>query len=139
MMWKLIGVFLGFVGVAILVMYLSSPGGIDAASDGKALTEVNVPVLSNAEKAGEAAYNKNCASCHGINAAGKEGLAPPLVHRIYEPNHHGDMSFVLAAKQGTRQHHWRYGNMPPVRGVSDGEIANIIAYVRRLQSANGIN
>mgnify|MGYP003625657497 FL=1 len=139
MMWKLIGVFLGFVGVAILVMYLSSPSGIDAASDGKALTEVNVPVLSNAEKAGEVAYNKNCASCHGINAAGKEGLAPPLVHRIYEPNHHGDMSFVLAAKQGTRQHHWRYGNMPPVRGVSDGEIANIIAHVRRLQSANGIN
>ena len=72
--------------------------------------------------------------------AGQEGIAPPLVHRIYEPSHHGDMAFVLAARNGVRAHHWPFGDMPPVgQPLTDGELAAIIAYVRELQRANGIS
>ena len=35
-------------------------------------------------------------------------------------------------------HHWRFGHMPPVAGLSRKDVAKIIAYVRELQSANGI-
>jgi mono/diheme cytochrome c family protein len=86
---------------------------------------------------GEALFNANCAVCHGAQAAGT-GKGPPLVHRIYEPNHHGDMAFLLAARNGVRQHHWPFGDMPPVEGVSDADVALIVVYVRELQRAAGI-
>lgn len=105
---------------------------------GAPIVEVSVPALDDVSQAGEKAFNENCASCHGANAAGQEGVAPPLVHIIYEPNHHGDQSFYRAAKQGVPAHHWRFGDMPAVEGISDTEIDQIVAYVRSLQRANGI-
>ncbi len=105
---------------------------------GPPLAQVNVPELSGEAKSGEVLFDANCASCHGNNAAGQDGVAPPLVHRIYEPNHHGDASFFRAAEQGVRAHHWPFGNMPPVEDVSEDDVAKIIVYVRTLQRANGI-
>ena len=106
--------------------------------EGLPIVSVVVPTLTATAQAGEIAYNKNCASCHGKNAAGQEDVAPPLVHRIYEPNHHGDQAFFLAAQNGVRAHHWPFGNMLPVEGVTQQEVASIIEYVRALQRANGI-
>jgi cytochrome c5 len=102
------------------------------------LAEVRVPDLSAAAEQGRAVFEANCAACHGQNAAGVEGKGPPLVHIIYEPNHHGDQAFRLAAVQGVRSHHWRFGDMPPVPGVVPADVERIIAYVRELQRANGI-
>jgi mono/diheme cytochrome c family protein len=82
-------------------------------------------------------FAANCAGCHGPRAAGSD-KGPPLVHKIYEPSHHGDESFHRAVRQGVRAHHWTFGNMPPVAGVSDDELDRIIAYVRGLQKAAGI-
>lgn len=127
----------GLVALAIVVFLKMKSGKTEGG--GEPLAQVTVPELSTQAKAGEAAFNENCASCHGTNAAGKDGMAPPLVHIIYEPNHHGDQSFYLAAKNGVRAHHWPFGNMPPVEGVSDQELAQIVFYVRELQRANGIN
>ncbi|MCQ0092988.1 cytochrome c [Roseovarius sp. M141] len=107
---------------------------------GDAMVAVTVPAsLSEQEEIGKRAYDAVCASCHGENAQGKEGTAPPLVHKIYEPSHHADMAFVLAAQNGVRAHHWKFGNMPPVKGVTQADVLNIIAYVRVLQRENGIN
>lgn len=110
------------------------------AVKGAALADVIVPeALSQNAQIGERAYAANCASCHGANAAGQDGIAPPLVHVIYEPNHHGDESFQRAAAVGVQSHHWRFGNMPAVDGITRGDVTMIIAYIRELQSANGIN
>lgn len=106
---------------------------------GTEMVRISVPKLNDVERSGEAVFNKNCASCHGKNAVGQQGVAPPLVHKIYEPGHHGDISFELAAKQGVRQHHWSFGSMPPVPGLTKRQTSDIIAYVRKLQRANGIN
>lgn len=122
--------------VLAVVVYLRNGG--DVRSGGEALVEVAVPEMTADQRRGETAFNAGCASCHGINAAGRDGMAPPLVHKIYEPSHHSDMAFVLAAKQGVRQHHWRFGNMPPQPDVTDEQMQSIIAYVRTLQRANGI-
>lgn len=101
--------------------------------------EVRLPAAFSANaEAGKALFNDNCAACHGANAAGTEA-GPPLVHRIYEPNHHADYSFVRAVKIGVRAHHWPFGNMPPVPGVRESDVAVIVSYVRELQRANGIN
>ncbi len=98
---------------------------------------VTVPQLSGAAASGKVVFDRNCVACHGANAAGGQG-GPPLVHKIYEPGHHADISFVLAVKNGVRQHHWSFGSMPPIPGVSEAEVGQIITYVRTLQRANGI-
>jgi len=48
---------------------------------------------------GATLFAKNCAGCHGQGAAGSD-KGPPLVHKIYEPSHHGDGSFYRAVRQG---------------------------------------
>jgi hypothetical protein len=63
---------------------------------------------------------------------------PSFLNKIYEPNHHGDAAFHLAARGGVRAHHWQFGNMPPVEGVSEAEVDEIIGYVRWLQRQAGI-
>jgi len=104
-----------------------------------AIVLVSVPTsFSEQEQTGQRAYEAVCADCHGANAQGRQGIAPPLVHKIYEPNHHGDMAFVLAAQNGVRAHHWKFGNMPPVKGVTQADVLNVVAYVRALQRENGI-
>ena len=99
---------------------------------------VTVPTLSSKARAGQTVFEKNCKVCHGKDAGGSSN-GPPLVHVAYEPNHHADFSFVMAAKRGVRAHHWSFGNMPPVSGVSDDQIGQVITYIRELQRANGIN
>jgi len=102
------------------------PGGVSAVASGAA------PASDDA-----ALFERRCSACHGIEAAGTD-KGPPLVHRIYEPGHHGDQAFYRAVREGVRSHHWPFGDMAPVPGVSEDEIARIVAYVRKLQRANGI-
>ena len=111
----------------------------EAVPTGAALASVLVPDLSPGAQDGEKLFNRSCASCHGNNAAGKDGIAPPLIHKIYEPNHHGDASFHLAAMNGARAHHWPFGDMPPVDGITGNDVDKIVVYVRELQRANGIH
>ncbi len=99
--------------------------------------QVIEPTLTPIAKQGKMVFNKFCAQCHGVNAAGTD-KGPPLIHKYYEPNHHGDSSFVRAVKQGVAPHHWRFGAMPPVEGLPDEYIPFVIQYVREMQRANGI-
>lgn len=100
-------------------------------------TRAMVPPASVKGTRGEALFNQRCAVCHGPNATGSV-QGPPLVHRIYEPGHHSDLSFLLAVRRGVRAHHWRFGNMAPVPGLSEADVKEIIRYVRALQRAKGI-
>jgi mono/diheme cytochrome c family protein len=99
--------------------------------------EVTVPELSPVAEAGREAFRANCAQCHGEHAGGTD-QGPPLVHLWYRPNHHADAAFFLAAKRGVPQHHWSFGNMPPQPQVGERSLQQIVAYVRELQKANGI-
>lgn len=98
---------------------------------------VVVPTLTENEMGGERTFDQHCSACHGKNAAGTKS-GPPLVHKIYEPSHHGDGAFFRAVRQGVTAHHWHFGHMPVVPTVSEQEIASIVRYVRVLQRANGI-
>ena len=87
---------------------------------------------------GEAKFNAHCAACHGPQATGTR-QGPPLVHKIYEPNHHGDAAFLRAAEFGVKAHHWEFGNMPKIEAVSSADVEQIIQYVRWLQRQAGIS
>ena len=121
--------------VAVIAIALWRYGGTGSTT--ARIEEIVVPDLSAAARVGEVAFNENCASCHGPNAAGTD-KGPPLVHDIYNPGHHADAAFHLAVIRGVPRHHWRFGSMPPVPGVTKTEVTSIIAYVRELQVANGI-
>lgn len=133
------GLLLGGVALAVaaLVVVLR-PQPEPEPQPASAIAEVSVPELSGLAAEGRTAFDALCASCHGESAAGRQGIAPPLVHVIYEPGHHADGAFLLAATRGVRQHHWTFGDMPPVPEASPQDVAAIIAYVRELQRANGI-
>ena len=112
----------------------------DADVGNTTLVEVLLPsTLSDSAQIGKRAFEAKCVACHGVNAAGLVGVAPPLVHKIYEPSHHGDESFQRAVSLGVRAHHWRFGNMPAVEGLTRGDVAMVATYIRELQRANGIN
>lgn len=111
---------------------------LNGAGPGAALAAVTVPQLTGDALAGSRIYVQSCSACHGANAAGQAGVAPPLVHKIYRNRSHADFSFVLAAQNGVRSHHWSFGNMPPVRDVTQEDVLLVAAYIRALQRANGI-
>ncbi|MSU88477.1 c-type cytochrome [Rhodobacteraceae bacterium 2CG4] len=116
------------------------PPDTEGIPQGAPLANVTIPATLSAEaQMGKRGFEARCAECHGTNAAGQNGVAPPLVHKIYEPSHHSDMAFVSAVKNGVRSHHWSFGNMPPLEGLTTANVKMIARYVRELQRANGIN
>lgn len=110
---------LGGVAIAILMGTSSTPG-----ADGD-------PV------AGRVLFEANCARCHGIGAVGTDS-GPPLVHEYYLPDHHADAAFLLAARNGVRPHHWNFGPMPVIEGLTHGDVDDVVAYVRSLQREAGL-
>lgn len=125
-----IAVMIGGV-VIVLSRFLGMSDGVEAVN-------VRVPQqLSSLAQNGKVLFETNCAGCHGQMGGGTD-QGPPLVHDIYNPGHHADISFLLAARNGVRAHHWPFGNMPPQPQVNEAQIEAIVKYVRELQEANGI-
>ncbi len=140
-MQKLRNFILGatFLALGVTIWAINHNQQNPTTTAGAPLAKVILPdhLSQNAQK-GEIAFTQYCVSCHGVNAAGQDGIAPPLVHIYYEPNHHGDMAFLSAMARGVQAHHWPFGNMPPVEGITREEADDIIVYIRELQRANGI-
>lgn len=109
-----------------------------SAPETGAIVAVQRPTLEGLPAIGARAFAGKCAGCHGVDAGGLKAKGPPLIHELYKPGHHGDFAFERAARQGVRSHHWPFGDMPPVAGITGADIKAIIAYVRTLQKANGI-
>ncbi|HHI94180.1 MAG TPA: cytochrome c [Gammaproteobacteria bacterium] len=86
---------------------------------------------------GRALFVANCSQCHGPAGHGT-GQGPPLVDKIYRAAHHADITFHWAVKNGVKQHHWGFGDMPPIGNVSPEDVGHIIAYIRQQQRNAGI-
>lgn len=93
--------------------------------------------VANVDK-GNILFHNNCSQCHGLEGGGTN-QGPPLVHKTYRPGHHADLTFHWAVKDGVRQHHWKFGDMPPQPNVSPEDAGHIVAYIRKLQRNKGIN
>ena len=100
-----------------------------SSSVASATEEVEIPLEF---VKGQILYEKYCSSCHGQNLDGT-GQGPPLVHPYYKPSHHGDQSFYRAVLKGVRQHHWNFGDMAPVAGMTPGKVDAVVPFVRYYQ------
>ena len=113
-------------------VWLLGLGLLVACDSSQPIQAVGVGPVPAEFQAGETTFNANCAACHGKQAAGTDH-GPPLVHKIYEPHHHGDQAFQLAAANGVKAHHWEFGNMPKVDARhssgcrSDREVCTVVA------------
>ncbi len=121
--------------VLVLTLVLCAVAACDSSQPKPAAGAGAVPAEL---QAGESKYNVHCSACHGPQAAGTQ-QSPPLVHKIYEPNHHGDAAFLRAAEFGVKAHHWEFGNMPKIEGVSPADVEQITRYIRWLQRQAGIS
>ena len=100
-----------------------------AAEPGEGAAPYRVPFnLSR----GKSTFDKSCAECHGAWADGTD-KGPPLIHRFYEPGHHSDIAFQRAITQGVKQHHWNFGDMKPVEGMTRKKMDSLVPYVRYYQ------
>ena len=111
-----------------------------AIAQNYAIPQPSAGLMPNPGK-GKQIFEQHCAACHGMDLKGNEKgdrKGPPLLHKVYEPSHHGDAAFQLAAKNGVRAHHWPYGDMAPVPQVTPDDVAHITAYVRAEQRKVGI-
>ncbi len=116
------------VSALLLWVLLVAPAAAADAPAGKA-----PPGLAK----GEALFNANCAACHGVGGKGTQ-TGPSFLDKIYEPNHHADIAFYRAPESGVRAHHWKFGDMPKVPGVTQDDLTQIIPYIRWLQRQAGI-
>ncbi len=81
--------------------------------------------------AGKDIYLKKCKACHAEDGHGNEGMAKVLKTTITplesdEVQGKSDADLKMVITQGK-------GKMKPVAGLSDAEVANVIAYVRTLK------
>lgn len=81
-------------------------------------------------------YAANCAECHGDDLRGTD-RGPSHLSEVYEPGHHGDGAFLVAIRAGVPQHHWDFGSMPAIDGLTDEDIESIVAFVRDRQNDAG--
>lgn len=119
-----LGVIVAAVGLAVGLAACGSQAGSSGAATGS-------PVDRGAE-----VYAESCASCHGADLRGTD-IGPSHLSIVYEPNHHGDDAFRSAIVNGAPQHHWPFGDMPPVEGFSDHDVEAVIAFVRSEQQRQG--
>lgn len=82
-------------------------------------------------------YAQACAGCHGGDLRGTD-QGPPFLDQIYEPGHHPDIAFVAAAMMGARSHHWDFGNMPAIDGLTEQQALVIVEFIRSEQRVAGI-
>lgn len=102
---------------------------------GLVLMMVVVPLLllgnGGDATAGKAVFEKKCATCHGKEGEGKEAMAKMMK---VEMKHLGSKE-VQAKKDAdlTKDITEGVGKMKPVKGLSDADTANVVAYLRTLK------
>ena len=110
---------------------------LGACSAGDAIESTSAtPAAPELIATGADLYAASCAECHGADLRGTD-RGPSHLSIVYEPNHHSDAAFLLAVKNGVRAHHWDFGPMLPIEGLSEEDVAAIVAYVRDVQSQEG--
>ncbi len=95
------------------------------------LIATSVPGAGKGDSAaGKAVYGKHCASCHGASGEAKEAIAKALK---VEMRHLGSKEVQAKSDAALRKDIVEgIGKMKPVKGLSEKDVENMIAYVRTL-------
>ena len=83
-------------------------------------------------EAGQNYFHKACASCHGVDALGKQTKAPGLIDSEYLPENFSDEEMRKQIIEGSEKMRSQRNK------VSDTEIEEIIKYLRYSQRSAGL-
>jgi hypothetical protein len=121
------------VGLLLFTFGLTITTAVHADKQG-ALSTPKVPFK---HALGMKKYQKNCSSCHGKWIEGTKN-GPPLLHGFYKPSHHNDRAFYRAVLKGIFEHHWKFGAMPRIEGITVKDMDKIVPFLRWLQQEKGL-
>jgi mono/diheme cytochrome c family protein len=124
------------LGRGVVIAALSGVLISSAAAQGWKIPQPSPGLMPNPAQ-GKGLYAQHCAACHGTDLKGSD-KGPPMLHKVYEPSHHADIAFQLAVANGVRAHHWQFGDMAPVPGLTSDEVAHVTAFIRGEQRKVGI-
>ena len=120
------------LGVIVALVLAACGSSTDGDQGGTGIRPQDPPLVS----LGADLFQASCAGCHGTDVRGTEN-GPSLLSQVYEPNHHADISFLLAVERGSPAHHWRFGDMPAIDGLGQDDVEAIVAFVRETQRIEG--
>ncbi|WP_319412159.1 cytochrome c [uncultured Cohaesibacter sp.] len=118
-----------FLSLFILLLLLTSGDYFADKQSDKLIATLDSAQI---RKEGLKLYNANCLSCHGVGGR-STSFGPALVNQIYYKGNLSDRAFSQAVIYGAPQRNWDYGPMDPVDGLTQTEIAQILAYIRAEQ------
>lgn len=126
-----------WVMVVVALMLAGCPGG-GGDSGGEAGKDANAASAGGNVENGKQQFTTICATCHGTQGEGIQGLGKALVKSEYVKNH-SDAELAKLLEEGRPADHPENTTkvaMPP-KGGSPGltaqDIADIVAYLRTLQ------
>ncbi|SON56101.1 cytochrome c oxidase, cbb3-type, subunit III [Hartmannibacter diazotrophicus] len=91
------------------------------------------PRLNEQQKLGALAFAQACSDCHGLTLTGR-ATGPSLLVDRYRVM--PDDDYRRAVERGAEATQGGWLPMPPIQGLSPGQVDAIIAYVRRMQAVN---
>lgn len=119
-------------GLGLLAMVVALAVALTACATGSATSDQD----STTDPAGAALYVQNCSRCHGVDLQGTD-RGPSQLSEVYKPDHHPDASYRAAIAEGVQAHHWPFGDMAPVEGLTADQVDAIIGYIRAQQDEHG--
>lgn len=97
-----------------------------------------IPQLSASAEHGRTIINTQCAECHGVDGTGGSRKGPPILHSMYRAEIFPNFVFKRSVLEGKREKNWRFGPMPAMPELSEADVNGVIAFVREVQTATGI-
>ncbi len=137
------GLTFGFLAAAaigiVALMALDPLGpGQRTAAESTSTSAVEVGEVAAGDPVnGEAIYASTCATCHGPDAEGIQGLGPPLVGNEFVQSLTDAelIAFINVGRDASHSDNKTGVAMPPKGGnpsLTDGDIADVVAFLRTL-------
>ena len=117
------------VGLALLVAACGGSGGSNEGLDERELIVKGRELVRG---------KATCAVCHGPDLLGTP-MGPSFLQALYAPDRLPDSAIHDAVRNGVKQKNWDFGPMPALPHVSDADVDAIIAFIRSMQRAAGID
>jgi len=128
-----------FILAAAFVVALAACGGTDSTDGGDTPTD---PGTASVEAAGDVAngetlFTATCASCHGPDGAGIEGLGKPMPGSAFISGlSDAELVTFIKVGRGTSDPANTTGVDMPAKGgnpsLTDEDLADVVAYIRSL-------
>ena len=96
------------------------------------VADMSMPGLGGSDLEGKRLYDQRCSTCHGVDGAGRSGMAPNF-HDEWHRLTKSDSELFRNVRNGFRTPGKFYSSgQCPSQQLSDQDISNVLTHLRRL-------